>query len=89
MCEKRMPLHGRGKGEKRGGVGFLNIGPCFFPSNSQTPIERRDLKRKESKGNDWKENVLRRLEWKCSGFKVRRRSERDVKETTWRGRGWI
>ena len=36
-----MDVHdGRGKGEKRGGVGFLNIGPCFFPSNSQTPIKK-------------------------------------------------
>ena len=35
-----MDVHdGRGKGEKRGGVGFLDIGPCFFPSNSQTPIQ--------------------------------------------------
>ena len=40
------------------------------------------MKRKESEGSDLKENALRRLKWKCSVFKERRRSERDVKETT-------
>ena len=36
--------------------------------------------KEESKGSDWKENVLRRNESKGSGFKERRKSEREVKE---------